>query len=174
MSKKIPIRVALLLALAFGIFVVYSVLSVFIPRHGTVVSVSDLQKVYNKAGPQIAATFTNSLIQTFPFDGPIDWKLIFFKEPWVILTGKVDTNLLYQLISSHPDARFLWSGAGNEIEEGWPSGKEYAATAWTNIWFKTHKVVEGYDSVIEGKIDLRSCIGSVQSYGSDEPVSTNK
>lgn len=56
MSKKITIRVVFLLIAAFGIFILYSVVSVFIPRQGTVTSVSELQKVYSKAGPQIAAT----------------------------------------------------------------------------------------------------------------------
>ena len=174
MSKKVSIRVLLLLVVAFGIFVVYSVVSVFIPRHGTVASVSDLQKVYNEAGTQIAATFTNSLVQRFPFDGPVDWKFIRFKEPWVILTGRVDTNALHQFISSHPDTRFIWSGAGSELEEGWPSAKDYPTATWTNIWFRRDGVVEGYESTIEGKIDLRSCIVTVQSYGSDQPVSANK
>jgi len=53
-----------------------------------------LQKVYGKVGGPIASTFTNSLIQQFPFDGPIDWKIIFFKEPMVFLNGRVDTNAL--------------------------------------------------------------------------------
>jgi hypothetical protein len=73
-----------------------------------VASVSDLQKVYSKAGQQIAATFTNSLIQKFPFDGPIEWKLIFFKDPMVFLYGKVATNALHSFIISHPGTRFLW------------------------------------------------------------------
>ena len=174
MSKKITIRVVLLLVTAFGVFVVYSVASVFIDRHGTVASVSDLQKVYGKAGPQIAATFTNSLIQHFPFDGPIDWKLILFKDPMVFLYGKVDTNALHQFISSHPDTRFLWSGAGNELEEGWPSGKEYATTTWTNIDFRSDEVVDGYGASIQGTIDFRSRTVRILSLGSDEPVSSNK
>jgi hypothetical protein len=173
MSKKITIRVVLLLVGAFGVFVVYSVASLFIPRYGTVASVSDLQKVYNKVRGPIATASTNSLIQHFPFDGPIGWKIIFFKDPMVFLSGRVATNRLHQFISSHPDTRFLWSGAGNESEEGWPSSKDYPSTTWTNIWFKTDWVVEGYSAVIEGKIDLQSCVGTVQSWGG-EPVNANK
>jgi hypothetical protein len=164
----------LLLVVALGIFVLYSVLSIFIDRHGTAARVSDLQKVYSKAGPQIAATFTNSLIQQFPFDGPIDWTLIFFKDPMVFLYGKVDTNALHKFISSHPDTRFLWSGAGNEIEEGWPSGKDYPTTTWTNIIFQTEWVVDGYEASIQGTVDFRSRIVTIRSSGSDEPVSTTK
>ena len=153
--KKTAFRVVLLLVVAFGIFGVYSVLSLFIDRHGTAGSVSDLQKVYNKAGSRIAATFTNSLIQKFPFDGPIDWKLIFFKDPMVFLYAKVDTNSLHQFISSHPDTRFLWSSVSGEVEEGWPSSKDYPGVKWTNIMFQT-----GHDSLygaaIDGTIELLS------------------
>jgi hypothetical protein len=173
MSKKITIRVVLFLAVAFGIFVVYSVVSVFIPRHGTVASVSDLKKVYDKVGGPIATAATNSLIQQFPFDGPIGWKIIFFKDTMVFLNGKVDTNRLHQFISSHPDTRFLWSGAGNESEEGWPSGKDYPTTTWTNIWFRSDWVVEGYEAMTEGRVDLRSCIVTFRSSGG-EPVSATK
>ena len=170
----IVLAVVIIVAVAFGLDVLYCAWMVFIPHRGTVTNVSALHKVYNKAGPQIAATFTNSLIQQFPFTGPIDWRLFFFKDPCVVLVGKVDTNALHQFISSHPDTRFLWSGAGNEIEEGWPSGKEYARTTWTNIWFHTEKVVEEQASVIEGTVDFSTCMATVRSYGSGEPVSTNK
>jgi len=60
------------------------------------------------------------------------------------------------------------------MEEGWPSGKSYPTTTWTNIWFRADAVVEGYEATVEGKIDFRSCTVKVQSYGSDEPVSPNK
>jgi hypothetical protein len=173
MSKKLTIRVVLSLAAAFGIFIVYSVVSLFIPRYGTVASASDLKRVYAKVGGPIAASCTNSLIQQFPFDGPISWKIIFFKEPIVFLNGKTDTNRLHQFISSHPDTRFIWSGAGNEGEEGWPNGKDYPSTTWTNLWFKTVLVIEGYDAVIEGQIDLQSCLGTIRSWGG-EPVSASK
>ncbi len=173
MSKKITIRVVLLLVVAFGVFVIYSVSSLFIPRYGTVASVSGLRKVYDKVGGPIATASTNSLIQQFPFDGPIGWKIIFFKDTMVFLNGKVDTNRLHQFISSHSDTRFLWSGAGNESEEGWPSGKDYPTTTWTNIWFRSDWVVEGYEAMTEGRVDLRSCIVTFRSSGG-EPVSATK
>lgn len=173
MSKKIAIRVVVSLAAAFGIFVVYSVVSLFIPRYGTAANVSDLKSVYAKVGGPIAASCTNSLIQQFPFDGPISWEIIFFKEPLILLNGKADTNRLHQFISSHPNTRFIWSGAGNEGEEGWPNGQDYPTTIWTNISFKTVLVIEGYDAVIEGQIDLRSRIGTVRSWGGD-PVGATK
>jgi hypothetical protein len=174
MSEKITIRIVLFLAAAFGIFILYSVVSVFIPRHGTVASVSDLEKVYSKAGPQVTATFTNSLIQKFPFDGPIDWKLIRFKEPMVFLTGRVDTNALRQFIGDHATTKFLWSGANNENEEGWPSSKDYPTTTWTNIWFDAVWIVGGYEADIKGTIDFRTRMATIQSSGSDEPVNSNK
>lgn len=174
MSKKITIWVVLLLVVAFGIIVLYSVMSVFIPRKGTVTRVSDLEKVYSKAGPQVAATFTNSLIQKIPFDGPIDWKLILFKEPMMFLAGRVDTNALHQFIGDHASTRFLWSGAGNEIEEGWPSAKDYPTTTWTNISFDAAWVVEGYEADIQGTINFRTRMVTIRSSGSDEPVSPNK
>ena len=173
MSKKTATRVVLPLVVVFGGLVFYSISSL-LPRHGTAASLSDLQQVYSKMGPQIAATFTNSLIQQIPFTGPIYWKLFFVKDPCVVLVGKVDTNALHQFISSHPDTKFLWSGAGNENELGWPSGREYPTTTWTNIWFKTEKVVEQQASVIEGTVDLSSCMATVRSYGSGQPVNTNR
>jgi hypothetical protein len=65
-------------------------------------------------------------------------------------------------------------GAGNEIEEGWPSGKEYATTTWTNIIFKSDVVVQGYEASIQGTVNFRSNMVTIQSIGSDEPVSANK
>ncbi len=172
MTKKITIRVVLFLIVAFGIFVLYSSVLVFIPRHGTVANVSDLQKVYSKAGPQVAATFTNTLIQKFPFDGLIDWRLISFKEPMVFLTGRVDTNALHQFISNQAATRFMWSGTSHEVTEGWPNARDYATTTWTNIFFDAAWVVEGYEADIQGSIDFRMRMVTIRSSGSDEPVSS--
>ena len=174
MSKKITIRVVLFLVMAFGIFVVYSIVSAVMTRQGTMANVSELQKVYSQAGPLVAATFTNSLIQKFPFDGPIGWKLIKFPDPMVFLTGRVDTNGLRQFISDHATTRFWWVGAGNETEEGWPSNKDYATTTWTNIWFEAMWVVGGYDANIRGNIDFRTRMVTIESTSSDEPVRSNK
>ena len=162
--KRFTSVVILLLAVALGIFVVYPIVSLFIPRHGTVARVLDLQKVYNKAGPRIAATFTNSLIQKFPFNGPIDWKLILFKDSIVYLNGKVDTNALHQFITSNPGTKFMWTGADNEFETGWPNSKDYATTTWTNIIFKTEVVAGPYGTCIQGNLDLCSGLVTLQTF----------
>jgi hypothetical protein len=172
--KKIIIRTVLFVVAAFGIVYLGFVVSLFIPRHGTARSISDLQKVYSKGGPQIAATFTNSLIQKFPFDGPIDWRLIFVKEPELFLTGKVDTNALHQFINDHTNITFLWAAAGNEFEEGWPDSREYPTTTWTNLYFKGDWTVEGFNAQIRGNVDLRSRVVMLRCSGGDEPVSINK
>ena len=177
MSAKIPItfRVAsIILISSLAVFGLHSCYRSYIYDQGTGASISDLRRVFDKAGPQISATFTNSLIQKFPFDGPISWQLAFLKEPLLTLTGRVDTNALHRFISDHAATRFLWSGAGNEHEEGWPSGTDYPATKWTDIWFKTEWVVDGYAAVIEGTIDFQSCTARIRSFGSDQPVSTTK
>jgi hypothetical protein len=159
MSKKITIRVVLLLVVAFGIFVVYSVVSLFIPRYGTVASVSDLQKAYNKVGGPIAATFTNSIIQQFPFDGPIGWKVIFFKDPMVFLNGKVNTDALHKFVSDNPAAQIFWSGVdanGRDWSaDSWPSTSEYPTVTWKTMTFGTPH--DGRPSVIDGTVDLPSC-----------------
>ncbi len=163
MTKKLTIRIVCLLVAVFAGFIAYSVASAFIPRHGTAAHVSDLRPVYAKAGTRIAFTFTNSLIQRFPFDGPIDWKLMFFKDTALFLSGRVDTNGLHQFIVSHPATRFIWTGAGSEIEEGWPSDKVWPrTTTWTNVWFKTEWNVEGYPTSIEGRVDTRSRLFTFQ------------
>jgi hypothetical protein len=167
MLKKIIFRVGLLLVVAIASFVVYSVLSLFIPRYGAVANVSDLRNIYAKVGGPIAAVATNSLIQQFPFDGPISWRIILFKDPIVFLNAKTDTNRLHQFISNHPDTTFLWSGAGGEVEDGWPAGSHYPSTTWTNIWFEKDWVVEGYEVNTEGKVDLRSCMVSFRSLGGE-------
>jgi hypothetical protein len=175
MSRMNTIRVVLFLVAGFGVFIVYSVASAFIPRHGSVASASDLRKVYDKVGGSIAATSTNSLIQQFPFDGPIGWRIIFFKDPMVFLNGKVDTNGLRKFISGHPDTTFIWTGAGSELEEGWPSDNVCwpTTTEWTNIWFTTELVVDGYGACIEGNVDCRSRIVTFRSAGG-WPVSATK
>jgi hypothetical protein len=175
MPKNIVIRVALLLIVAFGIFVFYSVGSLFIPRHGRVANVSDLRKVYGKGGRVVAATFTNSLIQSFPFDGPVEWRLILFKEPMVFLSGKVDTNVLPRFIRDHAPARFIWSGAHNEIEEGWPDASAWPRTTWTNVYFDSNWLVEGgYAAGIQGWIDVQKSMVTIRSSGSDGPVTNPK
>jgi hypothetical protein len=118
--------------------------------------------VYNKAGTEVGSTFTNSLIQTFPFDGPINWQFSLFKDPFVILTGKIDTNKLHQFIVDNPSTRFFWEGVGNNSEnyseEGWPDAKTYPTTTWTNVIFRFPDLeatnVEEYSAVIDGRMNL--------------------
>jgi len=162
----------LFLAVAFGIFVVYSVLSVFIPRHGTVASVSDLQRVFNKAGPEIAVTFTNSLVQKFPFEGKVKWELGFFKMPYVTMSGKVDTNALRQFVSDHPSTLFAWSGVDKNGQnwgsgENWPSAEENATITWHSVSFKVDPAGGGYAAVIQGEVEFPSCMGTVMSWSPD-------
>jgi len=159
MEMKIVIRAMLLLIAAFGIFVLYSVVSLFIPRHGTVTSVSDLPRVFSKAGPQFAATFTNSLIQKFPFDGPIHWKLVLFKDPWGYLNGRVDTNALHKFVTDNSGTQFRWFGTytnGDEEDaDDWPSKDEYPSVFWKSITFGTPHTNE-YTAVIDGTLDIVS------------------
>lgn len=156
MSKKNKIRALLLLATAFGIFFVYSIVTVFIPRYGTAPHEADLQTVCAEAGPRFVCTLTNSFVQNFPFDGPIGWKLIFFKDTALFLSGRVDTNRLQQFIFNQPDAEFLWTGANGEGEIRWPNNKDYPTTTWTNIWFRKQWSYEGYPMSVEGTLDIRS------------------
>ncbi|HKW29422.1 MAG TPA: hypothetical protein VJT54_08810 [Verrucomicrobiae bacterium] len=170
--KKIIIRVVLLLVVVCGIFVVCSVLSVLIPRHGTVASVSDLQRVFNKAGPEIAVTFTNTLIQKFPFVGKVNWELGFFKMSYVTLSGKVDTNAFHQFVSEHPSTLFVWSGIDKNGKnwgsaENWPSGKGETAITWHSVSFKADPVGGGNAAVIQGEVQFPSCMGTVMSWSPD-------
>jgi hypothetical protein len=140
MVKKI-IRILVVLIAAFAIFVFCTVVSVFIPRHGQATHVSDLKGAFSKAGPWVEATFTNSLIQSFPFDGGIEWRLTLFKDPFLSLNGRVDTNALLKFVRANPDTRFFWSGTGsngqNWSADGWPTKEEYPSVNWTTMSFYT-------------------------------------
>jgi hypothetical protein len=159
MSKKIRNLAALLVVTAFGIFIIYPVVSLFIPRQGTVTSVSDLPRVFSKAGPQFAAAFTNSLIQKFPFDGPIDWKLSLFKDPMGSLSGRVDTNALHKFVTDNSGTKFRWLGTytNGEIEDAddWPTKDEYPSVCWKSITFDTPHTNE-FTTVIDGTLDIVS------------------
>lgn len=172
MSKKLIIRVTLILVAICGIVAGFSILSVFLPRHGTVASVSDLQRVFNKAGPEIAVTFTNSLIQKFPFAGEIKWELGYFKVPHVTLSGKVDTNALRQFVVGHPSTLFAWSGADQKGQnwgtaESWPLGGENSRITWRSVSFKLDPAGGGSAAVIQGDVDFLSCMGKVTSSSPD-------
>lgn len=156
---KITGRVILLLVAAFGIFCVYSVVSLFIPRHGETTRVSDLRSAFSKAGPEIEAVFTNSLIQKFPFEGAIEWRLILFKEPILSLDGRVNTNALRPFVSTNAGTQFFWSGTDGTNKDGfageWPTKEEYPSVNWTSMSFGTpHTNLFG--AVIDGTIDMVS------------------
>jgi hypothetical protein len=156
MMKKLTIRPVLLLVAVFIGFVIYDLASYFIPRKGKVPHVSELQIVCSKAGPGFFSAFTNSFVQTFPFDGPIEWKLILFKDTALFLSGRVDTNRLEQFIVSHPDTAFLWQGSTGEVEGEWPFSNDWPTTTWTNVWFRKQWYFEGYPMSIYGTLDFRT------------------
>ena len=156
--------VAIILIAALGIIYSLFIVKMLVGEHGTVNSVSVLQKVYNKAGPAIAATFTNSVIQKFPFDGPIDWRLQFLKDPMVILMGKVDTNALRQFIKDNPSTQFGWSGIDKNGQnwgaEGWPDAKEYPTVTWESMSFRAPDLgtsnAPEYSAVIDCTVQFSS------------------
>jgi hypothetical protein len=156
---KITVRVILLLVAAFGIFCVYSVVSLFIPRHGEATHVSDLRSAFSKAGPEIEAVFTNSLIQKFPFDGTIEWRLTLFKEPFLSLDGRVDTNSLRTFVSANSGTQFYWLGADTNghdwSADEWPTKDEYPSVHWKSIMFRTPHTNQ-FGAVIDGTFDIVS------------------
>jgi hypothetical protein len=156
---KITIRVILLLVAAFGIFCLYSVASLFIPRHGEATRVSDLQSAFSKAGPEIEAVFTNSLIQKFPFDGAIEWRLILFKDPFLSLSGRVDTNALRTFVSANSGTQFYWSGTDTNGQDWsadeWPTKNEYPSVYWKSMMFRTPHTNQ-FSAVIDGTFDIVS------------------
>ena len=164
--------VVIILAVAFGLNVLYCAWIMFVPHRRTVTNVSALQRVYHRAGPQIALTFTNSLIQRFPFEGKVDWELGFFKAPRVVLSGKVDTNALRQFVSDHPSILFAWSGVDKNGQnwfaaENWPSTEENARIIWDSVSFQVDPVGGGYAAVIQGEVKFPSCMGWVSSWSPD-------
>jgi hypothetical protein len=171
-GKTFPGRIAaIILIVALGIVFLWYTIKPFLGEHGSAGDVAALEKVYRKAGPLIATTFTNSLIQKFPFDGPVNWKLIFFKDTHVILLGKVDTNRLHQFISDNPSTQFVWDGIDtngeNYGEVGWPEAKIFPTTTWTNLFFRSPNFGEPagkYSPILEGQVAFPSREVIIQSY----------
>ena len=156
---KATVRVILLLVVAFGVFWLYSVVSLFIPRHGEASRVSDLQRAFSKAGPEIEATFTNSLIQKFPFAGAIAWRLTFLKDPFLSLDGRVDTNVLRTFVTANSGTQFFWDGtdASNQswFADEWPTKEEYPSVKWMSMSFGTPHT-NRFGAVIDGTFDIVS------------------
>jgi hypothetical protein len=157
----------IILAIALGMIFARYAFKNLIYDHGTVDKVSILGKIYHKAGSNIETTFTNSLIQTFPFEGKIDWKLQFIKDPMIILTGKVDTNTLNHFVTNNSSTQFVWSGIDNKGQnwsaDGWPSPEEYPAVIWNSMIFKVEGVGQ-YPPVIEGSVEFSSGKAVIKSY----------
>ena len=159
MPKLTITKVVLLVFTAFAVFILYSVGSLFIPRHGEATRVSDLRRPFSKAGPAIEAIFTNSLIQKFPFDGPIAWRLVLFKEPMLSISGRADTNALRAFVSAHPGTQFMWTGTdaagGNWLADEWPTTEEYPSVDWKTMKFGTPHTSQ-FSPVIDGALDIVS------------------
>ena len=173
MSRKSSIKIAtIIIVLALGAIIFRWGFRTFIYDHGTATSVSALQNVYQRAGPEIAATFTNSLIQRFPFEGKMDWRLAFIKAPQVWLSGRVDTNAFRQFVNSHPSTRFVWSGVDKNgqnwfASEDWPSAEENARIIWDRVSFKVEPDGGPWAAFIEGEVVFPSCVGTVRSWCPD-------
>ena len=168
MSRKNSIILITLVALAaLGVIA----FKTFVYDHGTVSKVGLLKRVFNRAGTQINATFTNSLIQQFPFEGPIAWKLQFIKMQQVILSGKIDTNALRQFARDHSSTNFIWYGVGkngqNWEAEEFPTAEEMANLKTFNGAFRVNPVGGGYAAVIEGSFEFPACIGVLRSWSPD-------
>ena len=149
--------IALVVALVFfGLRWVYHVV---IFDQGRVSSVAALQRPFTKAGSQIAATFTNSLIQTFPFKGEIEWQLGFIKDPMLSVAGDVDTNALHKFVSANSGIQFFWSGTDtnrhNWSADEWPTKDEYPSVNWKTMTFGTPHMNE-FIAVIDATLDIVS------------------
>ncbi|MEJ0090754.1 MAG: hypothetical protein WDM80_13550 [Limisphaerales bacterium] len=159
MAKKIIKWGLVLLVAGFGSFVVYGVISLFIPRHGEAIHVSELKKAFSKAGPEIEAAFTNSLIQKFPFSGTIVWRLTLLKDPFLTLDANVDPNALRAFIAANSGTQFFWSGTDgsnqNWFADEWPTKEEYPLVNWTSISFGTTHTNQ-FGAVINGTFDIVS------------------
>lgn len=126
---------------------------------GRVGSTSGLQRVFAKAGPQIAATFTNALIQTFPFKGDIAWRLGLIKDPMLSVVADADANAIRQFVIANSEAQFFWSGVDTNgrswSTDEWPTKDEYPSVHWRSMTFGTPHTNTG-TAVIDGTLDVVS------------------
>jgi hypothetical protein len=126
---------------------------------GWVSSVAALHRPFTKAGSQIAATFTNSLIQTFPFKGDIEWRLGFIKDPMLSVAGDVDTNALQKFVSANSGIQFFWSGTDTNGQDWsadeWPTKDAYPSVNWKTMTFGTPHT-NGITAVIDATLDIVS------------------
>jgi len=148
---------ALLVALGFlGLRWMYHAM---IFDQGRVSSVAALHRPFTKAGSQIAATFTNSLIQTFPFKGDIEWRLGFIKDPMLSVAADIDTNALLKFVSANSSVEFFWSGTDasgqNWSADEWPTKDAYPSVSWKTMTFGTPHT-NGFTAVIDATLDIVS------------------
>lgn len=141
MRKQRVVQIVSLVAiLAIGSVILWHAFRFFAGERGVANGVSDLFEVYRKAGSAVGSTFTNSLIQQFPFEGPIDWHLGYWADPFVSLSGRVNSNALHRYIAANASVQFIWSGVntnGQDVsEEGWPNEKEHQATVWRSLFVR--------------------------------------
>jgi hypothetical protein len=168
---KIIFRAVLVLSAAYVVFLVFGMGYYFWPRHGTVAKVADLRKVFDQSGPVVATALTNSLIRDFPFDGPVEWRLILFKEPMVFLNGRVNTNALRRFVADQEEGVFPWSGSRDDQQDGGRDAESWAEAIRTRMVFQSAWIVEGgYEASIHGEIDVRDWTVKFHCGGSDGPV----
>jgi hypothetical protein len=119
----------------------------------------------------VATAFTNSLIRDFPFDGPVEWRLILFKEPMVFLNGRVNTNALRRFVADQEEGVFPWSGSRDDKQDGGRDAETWSEAIRTGMVFRSAWIVEGgYEASIQGEIDVRDWTVKFQCGGSDGPV----
>lgn len=139
-KQRVVQIVSLATILAIGCVILWNVFRFLAGERGVANGVSDLFEVYRKAGSAVGATFTNSLIQQFPFEGSVDWRLGYWADPFVSLSGRVNSNALQRYISANTSAQFIWSGVntnGQDVsEEGWPDEREHHATVWRSLFVR--------------------------------------
>ena len=137
--------------------------------HGTAKSIPEMAKIYKKAGVLISATYTNSLVQEFPFDGKIDWQLQFIAEPLLILNGNINSNGFHSMILKNQSTRFFWTGIDKDGKEISPDGNfsteaESREVVWRQMFFKATQKVQGYEACIEGSVDFASGVAVLKTY----------
>lgn len=128
-----------------------------ISDRGRVSDVAALQRPFGKAGSQIAVAFTNSLLQTCPFNGTIEWVLGLIPEPRLWVAGDVDTNQLHKFVTVNSGILFSWSGADTNGQnwgaDEWPTKDEYPSVNWKTMTFGTPHTNE-FGPYINATLDI--------------------
>lgn len=144
---------------------------------GTTENIAELKNIYRRGGAPLAAAYTNTVIQKFPFSGRINWNLSLFRNPSLSLSGIVDTNNLVGFINLHSTIHFLWhgkskdgvevmgSGDGSDVDgvvnsEKFPNIKD---VTWQKVYFQFEQAVGEHSVIIQGNIDLNTQAGDVSA-----------